>query len=214
MPQQRRAHLTRRAIVVAAAEEFDHVGYDGTPLSAILRRGGVTKGAFYFHFASKEALAFALIRMQGKRWPRLQQQWLDRRLDPLSTLVGMIGEAARLIESDVVLRAGTELAHHRIAHEVDPRHLPDWESVLGDLLRSSSSHGLLRPGVDPSALARVIHASTVGVRVVAAGRGGHPGVAGRVEEFWRVILDGVASADWLRRHPERVSGATDGEMRP
>ena len=60
MPQQRRAQLTRRAILIAAAEEFDRVGYDATSLNAILRRGGITKGAFYFHFSSKEDVAEAL----------------------------------------------------------------------------------------------------------------------------------------------------------
>lgn len=214
MPQQRRAHLTRRAIVVAAAEEFDDVGYDGTPLSAILRRSGVTKGAFYFHFASKEALAIALIRLQGKRWPRLQQRWLNCSLDPLSMLVGMVGEAARLIESDVVLRAGTGLVHHRIAGEVDQRDLPDWEAVLVDLLRRSSNRGLLRPGVDLAALARVIHASTVGVRVVAAGRREGVGVADRIEEFWRVALHGIASAEWLRTRPRLAPGVPGEEVRP
>ncbi len=214
MPQQRRAHLTRRAIVIAAAEEFDRVGYDGTPLSAILRRSGVTKGAFYFHFASKEALALALIRVQGKRWPRQQQRWLTCGLDPLSMLVGMVGEAARLIESDVVLRAGTCLARHRIAGEVDPRLLPAWEAILGDLLRRSSSRGLLRPGTDPSAVARVIYTSTVGIHVVSTNQGHGPGVATRVEEFWRLVLQGIASPEWLRsrRHSETVITRPDSDV--
>ena len=60
MPQQRRAQLTRRAILAAAAEEFDSTGYAGTTLNAVLRRSGITKGAFYFHFPSKEAVAEAL----------------------------------------------------------------------------------------------------------------------------------------------------------
>ncbi|ASU80358.1 TetR/AcrR family transcriptional regulator [Actinopolyspora erythraea] len=201
MPQQRRARLTRQAIVVAAAEEFDRTGYDATPLSAILRRSGVTKGAFYFHFASKEALALALVESQARRWPRVRGDWLRRELDPLSIAVGMLNEAARLIEQDVVLRAGTGLARHRIATAGCSDSEPDWESLLLDLLRRASEGGLLRPGVDPEAVARVAYAALVGARVIGSTRG--PGTAARMEETWRVTLQGVASPEWLSNRRSR-----------
>lgn len=201
MPQQRRAQATRRAIVIAAAEEFDRVGYEGTPLSAILRRSGVTKGAFYFHFASKEALAVALVQLQNRRWPSLRQHWFGRGLDPLSVAIGMVEEATRLIEEDVVLRAGTTLARHHVARGVaGSRAAPDWETVLGELLRRSAESGLLRSGVEPAEAARVIHAAMLGVRTIGSeGRDG-PGMAARASEVWRVTLQGVASTEWLRSH--------------
>ncbi|NHD16446.1 MULTISPECIES: ScbR family autoregulator-binding transcription factor [Actinopolyspora] len=201
MPQQRRAQLTRRAIVVAAAEEFDRAGYDAVPLSAILRRSGVTKGAFYFHFSSKEELALALVRLQAERWPRLQRAWLRRELDPLSIAVGMLNDAARLIEQDVVIRAGTQLARHRIAEDEESHELA-WEPLLQDLLRRSAVSGLLRPGVDPMAVARVAYTAVVGASVVGCSEMG-PGAAARMEEVWRVTLRGVASPEWLSNRRSR-----------
>ncbi|RCW46975.1 TetR family transcriptional regulator [Halopolyspora algeriensis] len=199
MPQQRRAQATRRAIVVAAAEEFEDAGYDGTPLSAILRRSGATKGAFYFHFSSKEALAVTLVRLQGRHWPRLRQRWLRRRLDPLSIAVGMADEASRLLENDVVIRAGTRLARHRIGRNLAAhRAAAEWEQVLTELLQRSAEHGLLRAGVNPVEVARVIHAAMVGVRVVGADVSPGPGVGARAAEVWQVILQGIATAEWLR----------------
>lgn len=62
MPQQERAHATREAIVSAAAGEFDRAGHAAISLNDILRRSGVTKGAFYFHFPSKEAVADDIAR--------------------------------------------------------------------------------------------------------------------------------------------------------
>ncbi len=201
MPQQRRAQATRRAIVIAAAEEFDRVGYDATPLSAVLRRSGVTKGAFYFHFASKESLAAALIQLQNRRWPTLRQRWLGRGLDPLSVAIGMVDEATRLIEEDVVLRAGTSLARHRIADEVAERRSgADWETLLADLLRRSAERGLLRSGVEPAEVARVVHAAIIGARTLGSERSGGPGATARTSEVWRVTLRGVASAEWLSSH--------------
>lgn len=199
MSQQRRAQVTRHAIVVAAAEEFDGAGYDATPLSAILRRGEVTKGAFYFHFRSKEAVAEELVRFQEQNWERLRQRWDGRGLDPLSTAVGLTGEVMRLLERNVVLRAGVRLCSLP-AFDDRPGGV-SWERVLGDFLRDAAARGLLRSRVDPAAAARVVHVALVGAGTVGFDRGGDGiDMAQRVLEVWRVLLNGMATADWLREH--------------
>ncbi len=201
MPQQRRAQATRRAITLAAAEEFDRVGYDGTPLSAILRRGGVTKGAFYFHFSSKEALAVALTRLQARVWARLWRRWKLRELDPLSTAVGAINEAMRLVDRDVVLRAGSSLARRRAAFAVSEHsEALDWERQLVELLRKAADSGLLRAGVDPCSAARVVHAAVVGSEVLGAHQLGELGAGNRAAEVCRITLTGIASSEWLCRN--------------
>lgn len=221
MPQQRRAQATRRAITLAAAEEFDRVGYDGTPLSAILRRGGVTKGAFYFHFSSKEALAVALVRLQARVWSRLWRRWKRRELDPLSIAVGAINEAMRLVERDVVLRAGSSLARRRAgfpagvlpASDLPPSDFPpadfpaaeqsgalDWERQLVELLRKAADSGLLRAGVEPCSAARVVHAAVLGAEILGSQQPGRLGAADRTVEVWRIVLTGIASSDWLCRN--------------
>lgn len=61
VPVQRRAWATRRALLVAAASRFAEVGYHDTSLSEVIAAGKVTKGALYFHFISKQALADAVV---------------------------------------------------------------------------------------------------------------------------------------------------------
>ncbi|WP_243790283.1 ScbR family autoregulator-binding transcription factor [Saccharopolyspora gloriosae] len=199
MPQQRRAQVTRRVIVVAAAEEFDRVGFDATPLSAILRRSGVTKGAFYFHFPSKDAVAAALVRFQAQVWSKIWQRWTSRGLDPLTTAVELVDEVARVLERDVVVRSGAQLAMR------DQDTIARWERLLAGLLRSSAEHGLLRPDVDPAAATRVLCATLVGVRVLSASR--TISSAQRTDEIWRLILGGIATADWLRDNPSVPAAA-------
>lgn len=197
MPQQRRAQLTRHAIVVAAAEEFDRAGYADTPLSAILRRSGVTKGAFYFHFASKEAVALALVRLQEQHWARLQRHWLGRGLDPLSTAIQLVDDAVRLLGQDVLIRAGTRLAHQRVSQGAAGNALqPDWEGLFTGLLRRSAERGVLRAGVDPGMAARVLCSALAGA--VSASQQGRHELPTMVMEIWRVILEGIASPEWLR----------------
>lgn len=64
MARQERAIRTRQAILVAAAEVFDEVGYEAATISEILKRAGMTKGALYFHFTSKEELAQGVLAQQ------------------------------------------------------------------------------------------------------------------------------------------------------
>lgn len=203
MPQQRRAQVTRRVILVAAAEEFDRAGYDATPLSSILRRSGVTKGAFYFHFASKEVLASTLVQLQNQCWQHLWRTWMRCERDPLSIAIGMVDEATRLVDDDVVIRAGMTLGRHpALLGRTGRTPAPDCERLLAELFQRSAKDGLLRADVDPLVSARVLYAAMVGAYTLGAERRAGVGVAARVAEVWWVLLRGIASADWLRRNPQ------------
>lgn len=57
--KQDRSVRTRQTILSAAARVFEERGYQMATISEILTAAGVTKGALYFHFPSKEDLARA-----------------------------------------------------------------------------------------------------------------------------------------------------------
>ena len=61
MPRQARAEATRRRIIDSAVDLFTEMGYGETGLADVLQRAGVSKGAFYYHFDSKESVAAAII---------------------------------------------------------------------------------------------------------------------------------------------------------
>lgn len=52
---------TRQRIVEAAIAVFAEKGYHDAAVDEIVRASGTSKGAFYFHFPSKEEIFFALI---------------------------------------------------------------------------------------------------------------------------------------------------------
>ncbi|MEU7526787.1 ScbR family autoregulator-binding transcription factor [Saccharothrix sp. NPDC042600] len=197
MSPQHRALATREAILRAAAEEFDRLGYDAAPLSAILERSGVTKGAFYFHFPSKEALASAIVQVQDDTWPRLAGQWRDRGLDPLRTLIGLFDEAVSLLSRDVVLRAGVRLAADRdVGYPgLSSAHLR-WEKVLGDMLLAARDAGQLRPGADPEAAARALTSAALGARLISSATCRCADFPERMREVWRLVLPGLAADEW------------------
>lgn len=66
MAKQDRAIRTRHTILVAAASVFEERGYQAATITDILTTAGVTKGALYFHFQSKEDLAYGVMAAQGR----------------------------------------------------------------------------------------------------------------------------------------------------
>jgi AcrR family transcriptional regulator len=64
MTTQQRGEETRNRILDAALETFARSGYDAASVSEICRQAGVTKGGFYHHFSSKQALFLELL----ERW--------------------------------------------------------------------------------------------------------------------------------------------------
>jgi AcrR family transcriptional regulator len=53
---QPRSEETYQRILKAAEDSFARSGYDATGVAEICRQAGISKGAFYHHFSSKQAL--------------------------------------------------------------------------------------------------------------------------------------------------------------
>ncbi|MGB8019739.1 MAG: TetR/AcrR family transcriptional regulator [Candidatus Nanopelagicales bacterium] len=66
--QEQRKARTRRQVLDCAAEAFARDGFAGTSLNDVIAGSGLTKGAFYFHFPSKEELAVAVVDDLREQW--------------------------------------------------------------------------------------------------------------------------------------------------
>jgi AcrR family transcriptional regulator len=212
MPQQDRAYATRESILHAAAEEFDRLGYERTSLTAVLARAGLTKGAFYFHFASKEAVAAALIERQSELWAQVRETWHARGVDPLSALHGMFAESADRMAADVVLRAGVRLAADReVGYPGVPSAHVGWEKLIAGYVAEAGERGDLRAGVDPEAVARTLCGAALGARLISSVTTACADFPVRIREVLGHVLPCVASSSW------KLSGsqnAVDGPAEP
>src|SRR5262249_20642288 len=91
-PEQRRGEL-----LDCAQELFLARGYDNTTVNDVIDRAGVSKGAFYHYFISKESLLEALAERFARQSLALLGDILeDPKLDALSRMNAFLGRSRQL----------------------------------------------------------------------------------------------------------------------
>src|SRR4029450_13112700 len=103
-PVTERGGETRRRILEVAAQAFAEHGYAGTSLSDVLAASGLTKGGFYFHFPSKEALALATLRHKQEQWAATVMAAVLRHARAVDQLDAMVDALCDLHEKDPTCR--------------------------------------------------------------------------------------------------------------
>jgi len=86
----------RERILSAGIALFAEQGYDATSVAQVIERAGLTKGGFYHHFASKDALLYEVYGDLITRQLEHMDAILAQRLPPAETLRALIAD---LVES-------------------------------------------------------------------------------------------------------------------
>ncbi|TFD85391.1 TetR/AcrR family transcriptional regulator [Cryobacterium lactosi] len=211
MTQQARAVETRAAIIRAAADVFGDLGYGGASMADICLAAGLTKGALYFHFASKDALALAVIDAQHERALALGDELLHSEQPGLQVLLRMAFELGRQVRDDPVSRAGIRLTMES-SNLSTPVVTPyeDWMAACEVLLQRAIRDGDVRADVDVAAAAHFISPAFTGVQVVSGVLTGRADLVQRLVEMWSFVLPSLVVPDqWERLSalPEEMAAA-------
>ncbi|WP_441251433.1 ScbR family autoregulator-binding transcription factor [Kitasatospora sp. McL0602] len=184
---------TRREIIRAAAEVFDQRGYAAATMAEIIAAAGVTKGAVYFHFASKEELAQAVIDVQS--------EWFNTGADPASGFQAVIDATmiyANALINDVVVRATNRLVIERGSFDT-----PNTEPYLADimtvrdLLVRADEAGDLLPRVDPYVAAQTITGAFTGIQLSSQVLSHRTDLIERLVNMWKLMLPGLVKPERL-----------------
>ncbi|PXA69820.1 ScbR family autoregulator-binding transcription factor [Cryobacterium arcticum] len=211
MTQQARAVETRAVIIRAAAAVFTAHGYGGTSMADICAAADLTKGALYFHFASKEALALAIVDAQHQRAIALGDELLHSDQPGLEVLLRLCFELAVQLREDPVSRAGIRLtleSSSLTAPVVTP--YEEWIAACDLLLRRAIADGDVRADTDVEAAARFISPAFTGVQVVSDVLTGRADLRQRVIEMWSFVLPSLVVPErWavLRTLPQEMADA-------
>ncbi|GLW05805.1 TetR family transcriptional regulator [Microtetraspora sp. NBRC 13810] len=203
---QTRANRTRQLLLKAAAEAFDDHGYRGTRLQDVVAGRGISKGALYFHFASKERLAAAIVMEQRDLLSRLSSELRDRHPRAIQRLIVLSLRTAGMLQDDPMVRASTRLAceSHHIGAAIPPL-FDHWTDTVRTLLDEAGTQGDLLPEVDTGLVAEFIIAAIIGLRRTREDAKNEDGIARHVMEMWRLLLPGLA----VRAHLPEIMQAID-----
>lgn len=198
MPSQPRGLETRARILRAARQCFAQSGFDATGISEICATAAVTKGAFYHHFESKQAVFLELL-----------QHWLADMETQLSSLRAQAGNIPEALQSmAATLPAVVETARGQIvlflefwrqAHR-DPA---VWQATIDPYRRYRRFFsGLIQEGIEEGSL-RPIDADSASLWLVSLAVG----------LLLQAVLD-PDGADWGRAAQQAVESMLTALRRP
>jgi AcrR family transcriptional regulator len=140
-PRLRDFDRTRTSLVEAASRLFATRGYDATAVDAIVQEAGVSKGAFYHHFDSKDELLDAVAeRMAGEAMNAIEPAIADRSIGAIGRLNGFFSTARTWGAAHVpLLREVLEVLYRdesiRLRRKVEAHSFAWAAPVLADILR-------------------------------------------------------------------------------
>lgn len=193
--KQERAHETRARILEGAAASFAENGFAGATVADILTRSGVTKGALYFHFETKEEVADAVLAAHGE-WMRDAVAGLTGvSVQSLLDLGYLVCDA---LGANVLFQAAARLAVERETYgEGRPQAFQLWEGLLTELLDALNAQRAFVTPVDSHRLARMMTGALLGIHLSAQAQGNSEQLHDEVEYFWRSVLPMMVAPEEL-----------------
>lgn len=187
-PSQDRAERTRTQIIETAAAAFAEHGYDAVSLNTLVRTSGVSKGAFYFHFASKQELALAVfLAKQRELFEQLIPDEQPSEQAAGDRLTAMLRRRNELLAEDRSLVCVTRLGNEMSARSApgSPYALAQDRAtaLIAEVVEVGQRGGEFRRDLDPSAAARAIFAWVVGLDALSLAASGGKDLDERTEEM-------------------------------
>ena len=172
--RETQAESTRNKILMIAAEEILKHGFQSTSLGDILKRAQISKGCFYHHFETKQALGYAVLdesltEVKTEIWmPIITSD------NTLQSVIDMFNSPEQYLDCESV-KHGCPI--NNLAQEMSPIDegfrerieaiYTDWKKHLSDALKRCQENGFMRSDVDPDHIATLIIAVSQGAVGIA-----------------------------------------------
>lgn len=193
----RRADATRRQILRAAAQQFARRPYHDVGLDDILAVAELTKGAMYFHFRSKHALALAVVEEQLARDSDAVGELIGRKLSGLETLIDICYMlAVQDICRDEARAVSRLFPAIGWTDGLQTRLVADWVQTLALVIERAAAEGDIVENRDPQDVARILLSLYLGLRQTSNLDEPEQFLL-QVEKGWAAVLPAVIA-------PERI----------
>ena len=206
MARQVRSEATRRKILDAAIDVFTEVGYAAADRGTIIERTGMTKGAFYHHFDSMEALASAIIDEGAKLVLDALGAMSDSFSPALENMVHGSFVAADLFASDKVARTAEQLtlAFGKF-NGTGAQVYATWVEGMAAQVSRAITEGDLREGLDPKMVSEAIIGATFGTRILSQSTPDGSDLVGRLTQMWELLFPAIVTDTSLAYYREYLA---------
>jgi TetR/AcrR family transcriptional repressor of nem operon len=194
--RKRRDSPAREKLLDAAFSLIRRKGYAATTVDDLCREAGVTKGAFFHHFMTKDDLAVAA----AEHWSSVTSAFFaaaphHRHADPLDRLMGYVAFRREIIAGPVeafTCLVGTMVQeawgdHPAIRAACDASISRHAATLEADIAAAMAARGVIAEGWTPESLA--IHTQCVlqGAFILAKARGGPEVALDSVDHLCRYL---------------------------
>ncbi|OBG42569.1 spore coat protein CotS [Mycobacterium alsense] len=204
MARQVRSEATRRKILDAAIDVFGEVGYAAAGWNTIIERTGMTKGALYHHFDSKESLASAIIEEGSETILVAFHNVCGSSSPALENMIHGTFTIANLLASDKTARAAEQLTAALSGfNDAATRFCASLVELMATQARRASAEGDLRQELDPVVISESIVGAMFGTRFLANAMAAQAvETAGgkateRIGQMWELLLASIATEESL-----------------
>lgn len=215
MARQERAIRTRKAVLEAAATVFADNGYASASIMEILELAQVTKGALYFHFASKEDLARGVLEHAVTDLPPEQPIKVQTFVD-----TGLL--LAQRLPQEPLLRGSARIAADQTAQQFFGQAWQGWVALTTAQLAEAQEHGEVFPHVEPEKVAQAMVGFFTGTQLMSQATTKMADLGERISLMYSLVLPSIAVPGVLvqvdtspergaRLHAEFRAAAESGE---
>jgi AcrR family transcriptional regulator len=170
VPATAKGANTRAFLLRTAARVFAERGYSGAALTDLIAASGLTKGAFYFYFQSKAALALAVLRDQQERWLREVGERVLAAGPAIEQFRALTPVMLELLAAEPgawsMTRLTKDLAADPATADEVGKPMAEWVAFVADIVRRGQADGDLRAGLDPHHVAVALVGAFDGLKAI------------------------------------------------
>jgi AcrR family transcriptional regulator len=203
MVRQARSEATRRKIIDSAVDLINEIGYPAAGLGDIIERAELTKGALYYHFDSKEALATAIIE-EGAQSVLGAFRASGRSSSPaMENVIHGSFVVTDVLGTDKVARAGARLL--RTFGGFNPAAKSTFQILVTELverIKIAAAEGDVRAELDAEATGATIVAAMSGAELLASALADGKDLRARFTRMWELTLPAIIADESLGYYRE------------
>lgn len=215
MVRQARSEATRRKIIDSAIDLINEIGYPAAGLADIIERAELTKGALYYHFDSKEALATTIIE-EGAVTVLDSFRTAGRSSSPaMENIIHGLFVVIDVLAHDRVARAAGRLL--RTFGGFNPAAKQTYAILLDEMTKAVSgaiAEGDVRSELDPEHTAGAIVGTILGAEMLSSALADGNDMRIRLTHTWNIMLPAIVAEDSLAYYGEFLSRQSMQDRNP